>query len=673
MNAQDDPPSRTEESQESASPTPPDPLEANDLKVSRKREREVSLEPATPQAAAIDIEGERTETKERRTPAKKNRVSTVLDATQEEEEDPALSCSPPHETKIRQISRGVEDIRWQNVQKEDSADAAEDLEMQQPPAPEGRDDAPESKDDAPAVPPPVMQGENPPLVYEAGGEDGHAGEADPAEVPRNAQPSEQEDEPTVNGHTDAPSGSPSVVPPPAVPRSVPHSRRGSDSDTDQEKGLKRKLGDRTVSERLVSGENVTQNGTVPESGTVKRQRDDPDEDVNPRETKRPTPPPEEREGLRKKTEAAGPSSPKRQSQGKPQIPASSSAPKFGGFMAYASSSSPFANLTGPNVFSGSRSPSSWASTSASASTSTSTQTSPSLSTPPFSASPSTTASPTHTRGTGDGPAQTPQKRTGFEAFAGAASPFASAAKRPKSPPPPPPFSALGRSRSPSRRGAAGGFSVYAAGGAQSFAAPTPKRESSLGDGGGGSGSASASASASGSRAGSVGLGIFGAGAKEEGGEGEEEGGREIVSFGERLRSQKDEEEGGEEERRVALTEQEVLTGEEDEETVYQVRGKLFALGTQNQWKERGTGTLRLNVRRKDGAGARLIMRKEAVYTVLLNAPLFKGMCCFLAQDPRYLRFSVFESGSTTHYNVRVSNAKIAEELLEEINSHIPCE
>lgn len=90
------------------------------------------------------------------------------------------------------------------------------------------------------------------------------------------------------------------------------------------------------------------------------------------------------------------------------------------------------------------------------------------------------------------------------------------------------------------------------------------------------------------------------------------------------------------------------------------------------------------------------MRKEAVYTVLLNAPLFKGMCCFLAQDPRYLRFSVFESGSTTHYNVRVrvicfclvvicgvhasacrtmqvSNAKIAEELLEEINSHIPCE
>ena len=49
----------------------------------------------------------------------------------------------------------------------------------------------------------------------------------------------------------------------------------------------------------------------------------------------------------------------------------------------------------------------------------------------------------------------------------------------------------------------------------------------------------------------------------------------------------------------------VLTGEEEEETVYQVRGKLFVLSSQNQWKERGTGMLRLNVRREDGGGARL--------------------------------------------------------------------
>ena len=88
------------------------------------------------------------------------------------------------------------------------------------------------------------------------------------------------------------------------------------------------------------------------------------------------------------------------------------------------------------------------------------------------------------------------------------------------------------------------------------------------------------------------------------------------------------------------------------------------------------------------------MRKEAVYTLLLNATLFRGMRCFLAQDPRYLRFSVLDAGVTTHYNLRVraqcfsswilcslcpsfvaqvSNSKIAEELLEEINAHIPTE
>ena len=49
----------------------------------------------------------------------------------------------------------------------------------------------------------------------------------------------------------------------------------------------------------------------------------------------------------------------------------------------------------------------------------------------------------------------------------------------------------------------------------------------------------------------------------------------------------------------------VLTGEEDEETIHQVRGKLYVLCPQNQWKERGTGQLRLNVRRFDGGGARL--------------------------------------------------------------------
>jgi Ran-binding protein 3 len=50
----------------------------------------------------------------------------------------------------------------------------------------------------------------------------------------------------------------------------------------------------------------------------------------------------------------------------------------------------------------------------------------------------------------------------------------------------------------------------------------------------------------------------------------------------------------------------VTTGEEDEDTIYSVRGKLFSLDD-NSWKEKGTGLLKLNVKREDGAGARLGM------------------------------------------------------------------
>jgi hypothetical protein len=50
-----------------------------------------------------------------------------------------------------------------------------------------------------------------------------------------------------------------------------------------------------------------------------------------------------------------------------------------------------------------------------------------------------------------------------------------------------------------------------------------------------------------------------------------------------------------------------------------------------------------------------VMRKDAVYAVLLNVTLFRGMSCAIAQDPRYLRFSVLAPSGTIHYNLRVSS------------------
>ena len=47
------------------------------------------------------------------------------------------------------------------------------------------------------------------------------------------------------------------------------------------------------------------------------------------------------------------------------------------------------------------------------------------------------------------------------------------------------------------------------------------------------------------------------------------------------------------------------------------------------------------------------MRKEAVYTVLLNVTLFYGMQTKLATDPRFFQFSAIENGVTQSYNLKV--------------------
>jgi len=293
-------------------------------------------------------------------------------------------------------------------------------------------------------------------------------------------------------------------------------------------------------------------------------------------------------------------------------------------MAFASTSSPFAKVKGPNLFASSRKSSSTSSVWSGGSAS------------PFPSSSTTQGALTSASVPGSG-------------------------VNPKPP------AALGRSKSPPPRNATSGvskkssaFSVYATSGVHGFSVSsgTPVKRARADD-----------VAEEGRRKRNS---VDGSVRSDEEGEGSEE--REKMSFGERLRAEKDDQGSGasDDDGKVVLTEQELHTGEEEEETIYQVRGKLFALSDQNQWREKGTGIIKLNLRRSDGGGARLVMRKDAVYTVILNATLFKGMrCSYASQDHRYLRFSTFENGCATHYNLRLANAKIAAGLLEEINAHIP--
>lgn len=119
----------------------------------------------------------------------------------------------------------------------------------------------------------------------------------------------------------------------------------------------------------------------------------------------------------------------------------------------------------------------------------------------------------------------------------------------------------------------------------------------------------------------------------------------------------------------------VPTGEEDENTIHSVRCKLYVMDA-GAWKERGTGSLHLNIHKKD-LSARLgtssllrlslvasgvsmliaefwrcaVMRAEGVLRLILNTPLYAGMKAELTD--RYVKFPIVEEGKIHHIAIRV--------------------
>ncbi|OAX85461.1 hypothetical protein ACJ72_00140 [Emergomyces africanus] len=162
-------------------------------------------------------------------------------------------------------------------------------------------------------------------------------------------------------------------------------------------------------------------------------------------------------------------------------------------------------------------------------------------------------------------------------------------------------------------------------------------------------------------------------------------------------------------------EQQTETGEEGEITVFSCRGKLYHFDGK-EWKERGVGVFKVNVRdpavneeeeeedkesddddqgqprenkaeqdeeekeeedkgETDGEGekeskrkktARVIMRADGVWRVILNIPIFKGM---KAGDPsggtpkgKQVHFAGFEDGKSVPFLFRTGNDDVAKEL-----------
>ena len=131
--------------------------------------------------------------------------------------------------------------------------------------------------------------------------------------------------------------------------------------------------------------------------------------------------------------------------------------------------------------------------------------------------------------------------------------------------------------------------------------------------------------------------------------------------------------------------EDVPTGEENEITIHQARGKLFVLSQSDSdgasagsWKEQGVGNIKINTpfssnkKNKGDSSAvattkpRLVMRREGVLKLILNTSLWSKMPMETTGD-RMLRFSgKVDDGSTQSYLVKFSRKDERNEFVQKL-------
>ncbi|CUS09521.1 unnamed protein product [Tuber aestivum] len=144
-----------------------------------------------------------------------------------------------------------------------------------------------------------------------------------------------------------------------------------------------------------------------------------------------------------------------------------------------------------------------------------------------------------------------------------------------------------------------------------------------------------------------------------------------------------------------FTQQEIATGEEGEITVFKCPGKIFSFDKENKvWKERGKGTFKLNTKGSkpstsasafglDDApsvsvtegkkSARILMRTDGTYTLILNVPIFKGMIFgdHAGNKPSGNQFLLLipnSSGGLDSMTLKLKSAAHAKELYDHVRN-----
>ncbi|KAF9357090.1 hypothetical protein BGX26_004264 [Mortierella sp. AD094] len=110
----------------------------------------------------------------------------------------------------------------------------------------------------------------------------------------------------------------------------------------------------------------------------------------------------------------------------------------------------------------------------------------------------------------------------------------------------------------------------------------------------------------------------------------------------------------------------VHTGEEDEISIYQTKGKLYAdTEKTHAWKERGKGAFKINISQKDTKMARLVMRTDGALRLILNVAIFPDMNVVITGD-KYVRFIGIEEGKPISFLLKVKDAIVAKDIVDGI-------
>lgn len=135
-------------------------------------------------------------------------------------------------------------------------------------------------------------------------------------------------------------------------------------------------------------------------------------------------------------------------------------------------------------------------------------------------------------------------------------------------------------------------------------------------------------------------------------------------------------------KKVHLEKQDIKSGEENENTVLQIKAKLYHMELSKiseGWKERGFGMIKVNeftTNPADNYTSRLIMRQNGNLKLILNLPIvkgfnaLKGMPSSLTQD-KFIRLQVLEAGKPVQYAIKVGQAEDSQKLFDTIQKYIP--